>query len=50
MNRYYMVFMAAQATLVLTLGWEMEGWISKLMLIYGGFTAGYVFTELLNEE
>jgi len=50
MNRYYMVLMTAQATIVLILGWEMEGWISKMMLIYGGAIAGHVFTELLNGE
>ena len=50
MNRYYIAFMAAQATAMLILGWQMEGWISNLIMIFGGFIAGHVVTDLLNGE
>jgi hypothetical protein len=50
MNRFYIVFMAALATAMLILGWQMEGWISNLIMIFGGFIAGHVVTDLLNGE
>lgn len=48
MDARYLTFMAAQATLVLTLAWDMEGYISKLMLVYGAMIVGHVLTELFN--
>jgi len=50
MNRYYIAFMAAQATAMLIFGWQMEGWISNLIMIFGGIIAGHVLTDLLNGE
>lgn len=49
MDARYMVLMTAQAVLVLTLAWDMEGWIAKLMLMYGSVIVGHVLTELLNQ-
>ena len=49
MDRKYTAFMAAQATLVLILAWDMEGWIAKLMLMYGAMIVGHLLTELFNE-
>lgn len=45
----YMVLMTAQAVFVLTLAWDMEGWISKLALMYGSMIVGHLLTELLGE-
>ena len=49
MDTRYTAFMAAQATLVLLLAWDMDGYISKLMLMYGAMIVGHVLTELFNE-
>ena len=46
MDARYLTFMAAQATLVLVLAWDMDGYISKLMLMYGAMILGHVLTEL----
>jgi hypothetical protein len=44
-----MVLMTAQAVLVLVIAWDMDGYISKLMLMYGAMIVGHVLTELFNE-
>jgi hypothetical protein len=49
MDARYLTFMAAQATLVLALAWDMDGYISKLMLMYGAMILGHVLTELFNQ-
>jgi hypothetical protein len=49
MDARYLTFMAAQATLVLVLAWDMDGYISKLMLMYGAMILGHVLTELFNQ-
>jgi len=49
MDARYLTFMAAQATLVLVLSWDMDGYISKLMLMYGAMILGHVLTELFNQ-
>ncbi len=49
MDARYMVFMAAQAVLVLAVAWDMDGYLSKLMLMYGSAIVGHVLTELFNQ-
>ena len=49
MDSRYMVLMTAQAVLVLVIAWDMDGYISKLMLMYGAMIVGHVLTELFNE-
>jgi len=49
MDTRYTAFMAAQATLVLLLAWDMEGYIAKLMLMYGAMIVGHLLTELFNK-
>jgi hypothetical protein len=44
-----MVLMTAQAVLVLVIAWDMDGYISKLMLMYGAMIVGHLLTELFNE-
>jgi hypothetical protein len=44
-----MVLMTAQAVLVLVIAWDMEGYIAKLMFMYGAMIVGHLLTELFNE-
>ena len=49
MDARYMVLMTAQAVLVLVIAWDMDGYLSKLMLMYGSVIVGHLLTELFNE-